>query len=814
MEALLRDLRYGARALLRRPWLSGLAALSLGLGIGANTAIFSIVNALFLRGLPVNDAATLVTLNTVDKKNPGMSPMSHLNWKDVREQNDVFSEVAAYDWVPLSVSTGGEASLFFGQMVSGNYFATLGIRPAAGRLLTDEDDAVPGGHPVAVVSHSYWERRLGRRPDVVGEKLLINSMPFTIVGVSAAGFTGVSIGVQPELWVPMAMHRQIRPSLNWYETRRGLFIFPVARLKPGVSMSQAQAALSTIAQRLEKDYPDDNKDRSVALLSFAQSTLFPGLRGAAMAGTGMLMVVVGLVLLIACANVANLLLARATTRRREVAVRLALGAGRRDLVRQLLCESALLALAGAALGLLFAYWARHTILGFLPNLPFPVTLTLNLDLDGRVLAFTLVIALVTGLLAGLAPALQMARPQLINALRERGSAEVRGGARLVTGRNLLVCGQVALSLVALIGAGLFVRSLAAAQKTDPGFDAEHLGLVSFDIALQGYDEARGLLFIRETRDRVAALPGVAKATVASAGPLAGSLMRSVFPEGQEGERGVLIQVNAVGPDYFETLLIPIVRGRALAETDVKGSVPVVVVNETMARKFWPGKDPLGKRFRFFGEDSLVEVVGVARDAKYNSLGEDPQYYIYRPLPQDYSSNITVVARAESDPGLILLPIQRELLSLQQQLPLVGLSTVDQVIHNSLWASRLGASLLAVFGLLALLLGSVGIYGVMSYAVSQRSQEIGIRMTLGADRQRVMRMVLVQGMTVVAAGLVLGLLAAFGLTRLVASLLFVSPADPLVFGGMALALAAVGAVANLFPALRATAVDPPVALRWE
>jgi putative ABC transport system permease protein len=813
MDALLRDLRYGARALLRRPWLSGLAALSLGLGIGANTAIFSIVNALFLRGLPVHDAATLVTLNTVDKKNPGMNPMSHLNWKDVREQNDVFSQVAGYDWVPLSVSTGGEANVLFGQMVSGNYFKTLGIKPAAGRLLSDEDD-VPGGHPVAVLSYSFWERRLGRRSDVVGAKLLVNSLPFTIVGVSAAGFTGVTIGVQPELWVPMGMNRQIRPNLNWYEERRGLFLFPLARLKPGVTLSQAQAAITTIAQRLEKDFPDDNKDRSISLLPFAQSTLFPGLRGAAMAGTGMLMVVVGLVLLIACANVANLLLARATTRRREVAVRLALGAGRTALVRQLLCESGLLALAGAALGLLFAFWASHAILGFLPNLPFPVTLTLNLDLDGRVLAFTLVIALLTGLLSGLAPAIQMARPELVNALRERSSAEVRGGARLLTGRNLLVGAQVALSLVALIGAGLFVRSLGAAQKTDPGFDTDHLGLVSFDIGLQGYDEERGLQFIREARERVAALPGVAKATVASAGPLSGSLARSVFPEGQEGERGVLIQVNAVGADYFDTLRVPIVRGRALAETDTKGSVPVVVVNETMAKKFWPGKDPLGKRFRFFGEDQMVEVVGVARDAKYNSLGEDPQYYIYRPLPQDYSSNVTVVARAERDPAQILLPIQREILSLQRQLPLVGLSTVDQVIHNSLWASRLGASLLAAFGVLALLLGSVGIYGVMSYAVSRRSQEIGIRMTLGADRRQVMKMVLLQGMTVVLAGLVLGLLAAYGLTRFVASLLFVSPADPLVFGGMVVVLAAVGAVANLFPALRATAVDPLVALRSE
>jgi macrolide transport system ATP-binding/permease protein len=814
METWFRDLRHAARALRRRPWLSGLAALSLGLGIGANTAIFSIVNALFLRALPVRDQAAVVTLNTVDKKIPGEQPLSHLNWKDLRDQADVFSDVAGYDWTPLSVSTGGEASLLFGQMVSGNYFETLGIQPAAGRLLGPEDDGVPGGHPVAVLSHTFWEKRLGGRGDVVGAKILLNSIPFTVVGVAPADFTGTTIGVQPELWLPMAMNRQIRRNLNWYETRRGLFLFGLARLKPGVALGQAQAAVRTIAERLEREYPDDNKGRSITLVPLAQATLFPGLRGAAVAGTGMLVVVVGLVLLIACGNVANLLLARASSRRREVAVRLALGAARSALVRQFLAESLLLSLVGAGLGLLLAVWARSAILGFLPSLPFPVTLSLSLDLDPHVLLFTLGIALLTGILSGLAPALHSARPTLTDALRERGAAEMRGGGRLVNARNLLVGAQVALSLVALIGAGLFLRSLAAAQRTDPGFDADRLSLVSFDVALQGYEEERGLEFIRQVRERVAALPGVAKATVASAGPLAGALMRSVFPEGQEGERGLLIQVNAVAADYFDTLGIPIVRGRGLEETDRKGSQPVVVVNQTMAEKFWPGKNPLGQRFRFFGEDKLVEVVGVARDAKYNSLGEDKQPYIYRPLPQDYSSAVTVVARAEGDPAAILLPVQRELQSMQHEMPLVGLSTVGQVMRNSLWASRLGTSLLAVFGVLALVLAAVGIYGVMSYAVSQRTQEIGIRMTLGASRREVMRMVLTQGMVVVAGGLGLGLAAAFVLTRLVSSLLFVSPVDPLVFGGMAGILALVGGLANLVPALRATTVDPVVALRWE
>jgi len=813
MENLWRDFWFAVRVLRRRPVLSTLAALSLALGIGANTTIFSIVNALFLRSLAVRDPQTLVALNTIDKKNPGSAPMSHLNWKDVREQADVFSEVTAYDWLPLSVSTGGEAALSFGQLVAGNYFDTLGVLPAQGRLLSAQDDATPGGHPVVVLSHSFWTRRMGGRSDVVGQKVLLNAVPFTVLGVTPPEFTGTTVGVQPDLWAPMAMNKQLRPTFNWYDTRRGLFLFPLARLKPGVGIEQAQAAVRTIAERLEKEYPTDNDGRSIKVSSFAESTLFPGLRDAALAGTGMLMVVVGLVLLIACANVANLLLARATSRRKEIAVRLSLGASRWALIRQLLMESTLLAAVGAGLGLLLAQAGRGAIMRFLPSLPFPVTLNLDLDLDGRVLAFTLFVALLTGLLSGLAPAVQMARPALVTALKERGSAEVRGN-RPLSVRNLLVGLQVALSLVALVGAGLFVRSLAAAQKSDPGFDSQHLGLVSFDISLQGYDEERGLAFLDTTRERIGALPGVSSVTLATAGPLAGSVARSVFPEGHEADKGILVQVNSVTPGYFDTLGIPVVRGRAFDDRDQKGAPPVVIVNETMAKKFWPGKDPLEQRFRFFGDQFLVQIVGVARDAKYNSLGEDPAPYVYAPLRQTYSGAVTLIARSAADPEVLLLPMQRELRDLHKDLPLVGLETVGHVLQNSLWASRLGATLLAGFGALALVLASVGIYGVMSYAVSQRVQEIGIRMTLGADRRSVMLLVLRQGMLVVAVGLGLGLLAAFALTRLVSNLLFVSPSDPLVFAAMALTLGSVGAVANLFPAWSATAVDPLVALRNE
>jgi predicted permease len=813
METLLRDVRLALRLLLRRPLVSALAVLSLALGIGANTAVFSIVNALFFKSLPVSDPGTLVALYTVDERNPGLNPLSHLNWKDLREQRDVFAEVTAYDWVPLSLSTGGEAELGFGQLVAGNYFPTLGVKAARGRLLAPEDDLTLGAHPVVVLSHAFWTRRLGGREDAVGRTLLLNAVSFTVIGVTPPAFTGVTVGIQPDVWAPMAMNRELHRDANWYEQRRGLFLFGLARLAPGATPAGAQAAAATLGKRLAREYPADNEGRTFRVVPFAQSTLPTELREPARAAAGMLSVIVGLVLLIACANVANLLLARAATRRKEIALRLALGAGRAALVRQLLTESMLLALAGALGGLLVALWARGAILGFLPSLPLPITVKLALDLDARVLGTTLVIALVTGLLAGLAPAWQLARPQLVEALKERGGADARIAGR-VSLRSLLVGAQVALAFVALAGAGLFVRSLAAAQRSDPGFDTEHLGLVSFDLTLQGYDEARGRLFAEQALERVGALPGVERVTLAQTGPLGVGFLRSVFPEGQEGGRGVLVQVNAVGPGYFETLGVPLVRGRAFGPADRRGAPPVVVINATMAAQFWPGRNPLGQRFRFFGEDTAVEVVGVARDAKYNTLGEAPQPYLYLPLDQAFTGALTLVARAHGDPERILLPLQRELRALQRELPFVGLSSVGQLISNSLWASRLGASLLLVFGVLALVLASVGIYGVMSYTVSQRAPEIGIRMALGADRGSVLRLVLRQGMQVVGAGLLLGVAVALALTRLVGALLFVGPGDPLVFGAMGATLVAVGALANVFPARRAATLDPLRALRCE
>lgn len=809
MDELLRDLRFALRTQLKRPLFTLLAVLSLGLGIGANTTIFSIVNALLLQPLPVHEPSRLVSIYVTDKKNPGFAGLSHLNWKDLRRDADAFSGVLGYDWTPMSVSTGGEGRLMFGQLVSGNYFDVLGVSALVGRTFRPDEDETPT--PVVVLSHGFWAKEFGGDRGVVGRTINVNASPFTVIGVTPEGFSGTDVGVRPELWIPMAMNRQIKPGENWYEQRRGLFVSAIGRLKPEANVSQAQSQVGAIAQRLEQEYPNDNQGRSFRLVPLAQATINPQARGGLVAATALLMTVVGLVLLIACANVSNLLLARALARRREIAIRLAIGASRARLVRQLLTESLILALAGAAFGVLIAFWARQALLGFLPSLPFPVTLDLHLDLDARVLGFTLLLALGTGILFGLVPALQASRPGLVDSLKDREApspADRRFGAR-----NLLVVGQVALSLVALVGAGLFLRSLGAAQGMDPGFETEKLLTMSFDVGLQGYDQPRAEQFYRQVLERVGSLPGVASATVAQGGPLQGTLSRSVFLEGGDPNDRKLIQVNVVGPHYFETLGIPVLYGRTFVEADRAGAPKVVVVNETMAKTFWKGADAVGKRFRFFSDQEMAEIVGVAKDVKYNALGEDPQPYIYEPHAQRYVPGMTLLVRTATTPGSLLNPVEREIRNLDRDLPIVGRATVAQVLRDGLWAPRFGASLLGLFGVLALILSAVGIYGVASYAVSQRQREIGIRMALGAEARDVVAMVLRQGMAVVGFGLVVGLVIALGMSRLVANMLFgISPTDWVAFGATSTMLLSVALVANLLPARRATTVDPTVALR--
>ncbi|HEX2643044.1 MAG TPA: ABC transporter permease [Thermoanaerobaculia bacterium] len=818
MESLIQDLRYAIRMLGRKPTFTLAAVISLGLGIGANTTIFSLVNALLLRPVPVEDPDRLVMLFTKDSRNPGAPPLSHLNWKDYRDQNEVFSGMAGYDWTGMSVATAnGEPAVATGQLVSGNYFDLLGIRAALGQTFRPEEDATPGAYPVTVLSHRFWQERLGGDPGAVGGTIRINGAPYTVIGVAPASFTGVDRGVRPELWVPMAMNRQIRPDKesNWYETRRGLFVFGVARLKPGVTLEQARQNLTAIGQRLQTEFPTDNKGRNVELVPLPLATINPQVRQGVIAASALLSAVVALVLLIACANVANLLLARAAARRREVAIRLSQGASRARLIRQLLTESLLLATLGGVLGLLILVWARQAFLHLLPSLPFPVAVDLDLAIDARVLVFTLGLSLLTGFLFGLVPALQSSKPDLVTALKNQASlqGENRRGLGL---RGLLVASQVALSLVSLIAAGLFLRSLGEAKRMDPGFDSQRLAFVSFDVGLQGMDQPHGEQFFRDVRDRIAALPGVAAATLAQAGPLQGSFSRSVFLEGRESEsEGRLVQVNAVQPSYFATAGIPVLQGRAFDGRDRAGAVPVVIVNQTMAKRFWPGENPIGQRFHFFGQDP-VEVIGVARDADYNAIGEERQPYVYRPLDQAYRTGASLIVRSEgSDPAPVLAAVQRAVRQMAPEMPLVGVETVAQRLDNSLWAPRLGASLLALFGVLALILAAVGIYGVMSYSVDQRSREIGVRMALGAQQGDVLGLILRQGMRLVAIGGVVGLALAFASSRLTANLLYgITPTDPVAFGATTAILALVSFTSIFVPARRATGVDPIVVLRYD
>jgi predicted permease len=821
MGTLMQDIRFGARMLFKSRAFTVVAILSLALGIGANTTIFTLVNAVLLQSLPVSEPAQLMSVFGTDDNNKGQqldyAPISYPNYVDYRDQNDVFTGLLIYGFATMSLSGTGEPEQINGLMVSGNYFDLLGVKAAQGRTFLAEEDKTPGTHPVIVLSHALWQRRFGGDPGIVGKTITLNSQGFTVIGVAPPGFRGTFAIGASDFWVPIAMHDQVLTGTfrEWFNERRALLFNVIGRLKPGVSREQAQVAMQTIGRRLEQEYPKENEKRNVMLVPLAQSTINPNQRDLFVRAGGLLTTVVGLVLLIACANVANLMLARATARRKEIAIRAALGAGRMRIIRQLLTESILLSVLGGALGLFLAYWACELLWSFRP--PFFNQNDLSLELDGRVLAFTMLLSLLTGIVFGLAPALQATRTDLVTELKEK-SGPPRQTRQRFNLRNVLVVAQMALSLVALIGAGLFLRSLRNAQQLNPGFETEKLMVMSFDLGAQGYNATRGREFDRQVQARVESLPGVRSAAVASNGPLNAGFMRSVFIEGQEspaGGRGKLILVTTVGPKYFETMGIPLMRGRDFGSSDQENSVKVVVINEAMAKRFWPGEEAVGKRFKFFGDETPTEVVGVARNSDSVNLGEDPRPLAYMPLAQNFPAFTTLIVRTEGDPRGVLPTVRREVQALDPNLPLIAVSPISEVLDQVLWAPRMGAALLAAFGLLALVLAAVGIYGVLGYNVTQRTHEIGLRMALGAQRGDVLKMVVRQGMVLTLIGVGVGVVAAFLVTRFMESLLYgVAATDPVTFIAVSLVLALVALLACLIPARRATRVDPMIALRHE
>ncbi len=824
MENFWQDVRHGARVLRKSPSFSLVAVLSLALGIGANTTIFTVVNAILLHPLPVKEISQLVELDTIDAKthvgfaNATKLGLSFGNLQDYQQQNEVLSGLTCIMPTLLTWSGGAEPRQVNAQMVSANYFDVLGLQPAAGRFFLPDEDTKLSGNNVAVISYSFWANKLGSDMAQIGKTLTLNAMPYTVIGVAPKGFKGTfTFGSAEQIWIPTSMYPQVVTGFakEFFNDRRFLNALAVGRLKQGIGLNQAEASLKTIASRLEKEYPKDNAGRTIALTPLTEAAVGANLHDQiALAGT-MMMTVVGLVLLIACANLANLLLARAAQREREMSLRAALGASRQRLIGQMLTECTLLSLLGGAAGLAIAYAGRTLLWSFRP--PFIQQNDIDLSLDSNVLIFTLGISLVTGLLFGVAPAIKASVPDLAETLKLGG----RGGS-VGWGRNnlrsLLVVSEIALSVVALVGAGLFIRSMRDAQKMDPGFESKNLFMLAFDLGALHYDEGRGQQFLRSAVERANATPGVKASAIASDFPLGGGLARTVFPEGEDeatGYRGTLTQLDDISPGYFEALRIPLIRGRLFTDADRPGTTTIAIINEAMAKKFWPNQDALGKRFHFFGDTMLREVVGIARNSVVNAIGEVPPPLVYLPLTQDYAPAATLQVQTAGKPEAVIAGVRAQIQSLEPNLAITNVQTIGEIIDQGLWAPEMGAALLTLFGGLALVLAAVGVYGVLAYSVTQQTREIGIRMAMGAERADVLGLVVGQGLKLTGVGLAAGILVALALTRKLSSLLFgVSAYDPLTYASVILVLVFVALLACYIPARRATRVDPLVALRYE
>jgi predicted permease len=821
METIWLDVRYAVRTLIKTPAFTMAAIVSLALGIGANTTIFTLLNTLFFNPLPVERPSELVAVFTTANRNAtqfgNLLPLSYPNLQDYRERNSVFADVAGYSQpLPLSVSSAEEEpQRVFAQLVTGNYFDVLGVRPAAGRFFTPHDDHTPGAHPIAVVGYGFWQRRFGGRSDAIGRTISLNRRPFTIVAVAPDGFKGVTSMFGPELWLPSMMAPQLQPrqAASWLDERAAIVFSAVARLKPGVTMAQADANLKTLASALEREYPEPNAGRSVSVMPLTEATIFPGLRGTLMLAGGVLMAIVGLVLLIACSNVANLLLARAAARRQEVAVRLALGATRARLMRQHVTESLVLGVAGGTLGFLFGVWGRDLLWAARPAMV--ANNFVELKIDARVFAFALALSLVTGLVFGIMPALRASRADLVGALKLEPA--FRRGRRRFGLANSLVVAQVAFSLVALITAALFLRSLQRAHAIDLGYETKPLAVVGLNLAQGGYDEPRGRQFARDVRDRLARVPGVASLSWSTNLPLWANQYRRVTIEGREPAKQSdlpLAVVTTVDLDYFAVLGLGVTRGRDFSDIDREGALPAAIVNERMAERFWPNQDPVGRTFRFDSDPTVRHVVGVVKTIKYQTLGEPPQPAVYLPFRQNYADGLVLYVRtAGADPARTIGTIQREIRAMDSQVPLENAASVDELIDQSLWMVRIAAGLLAAFGTIAIALASVGLYGLIAYSVAERRRELGVRMALGANRRAVVGLVLRDGMTLVVLGLAVGAALSTLVSRALASLLLgVSSTDPVSFAVAASVLVSVAFVGTYLPARRASRVDPLVALR--
>lgn len=828
MDTLLSDLKQGVRTLFKNPGFAAVAVLTLAIGIGANTATFSLINGVLLRDFPAADPHELLAVFMSDSSSGPYGGASWLDYTAIRDRSSTLEDVAAFsDFAPVMLNAGDETQRVNGALVSGNYFSVLGQEPHVGTFFDSRDDEVSGADPVTVLSYEFWQSAFGGDTDVVGSEVLVNGHRLTVVAIAPAGFRGTHLQNSPALWVPMSMLEQTMPFRAGRDllTRRGSrWLRMVGRMGDDVTFEQAQAELSAIATQLGEEFPEVNMgtlqapDQARPITAMRARHAFVGARGRQDAEmvARLLFGVVGFVLLIVCANVANLLLSRASDRSQEIAMRRAMGASRARLVRQLLTESLVIAFAGGIAGFLLAAWLRNAMLAF-DFAAVGIDVTRNeLVLDRNVLAFSVAVSLATGILFGIAPAFRASRHDLVASLK--GSESGIGASLPRFGlRSFLVVAQVALSLILLVGAGLSIRSLQHALDVDPGFDTQNVLLTNVDLSLQRYEPPRGQVFYRELLGGVRGLPGVVSASLASVVPVNPSGSRTtVSVEGYQPREGedMELNVNWVADGFFETMRIGIVRGRTFEPRDASGEL-IVIVNETFVERFWPDQDPIGRGVQFPGRETPARVVGVVRDGKYRSIREAPMPYMYLPLGPTYEPRMTLLVRTDGDPLAQVPAVRSQIGRLDPDLAMFGTHTLEQRIGEVLLGERTAAIMLAALGAVAMLLASVGIYGVVSQSVQGRTREIGIRMAIGADHGKVLGMVVRQGLGMTAVGIALGAAGAIALTRAAESLLFsVSATDPMTFGVVAVLLGGVAMLACFIPARRATKVDPVVALRYE
>jgi len=814
MTSFWQDVRYSLRMIAKAPGFAMIAILTLALGIGANTTIFSWINSALLNPVPGLASPSEVVALTLSKPGDNPFPFTYPDVEAVRDGQQSFTGITACNFALMSLTGKGKPERVWGMVASANYFEVLGVRPILGRGFLPVEDEKPGGAPVAMISYRLWQTHFGANPDIVGQAIEINQHPYTIVGVTPAVFQGSQTGVRTEIWVPIMMEEQLVPQGDLLHDHHYFWLLAFGRLKSGVAPEQAQEEMTLRLKREAKNYPEEHKGHdSVTVyplwrnpfgLNYFLSTLLP-----------MLMAIAGLVLLLACANVANLMLVRSVARRREIAIRMSMGASRWRLVRQLLVESLMLALAGGVVALLITFWTTGTLMKFMPATDFPISLSIRAD--RAVLLATLVISVLTGVIFGILPALRSSGVAPVAVLKEdTGSAS--GGLRKARLASGLVVAQISLSLLLLICAGLFIRSFMSAQQINPGFNSHSVLIASYDLFTAGYSNASGAEFDRQLVAKLEALPGIQSVALSDRVPLGfGGGSTSVKPEGyvSQANESMETQVAIITPNYFQTLQIPMVKGRDFTMQDMKNSQRVVIVSEAFVNHYWPNQEALGKQLNSDLTHEWFTVVGVARDGKVNQLNEKPMPFLYLPLYQVYRPTMMVIVRTTGDPLAFGKTVDKTIHELNADLVVFDVTTLELREQIASFGQRVAGTFVGAFGLLALALAAVGIYGVTAYTTRQRTHEIGVRMALGAGKEDILRLVIGHGLRLTLVGVGLGLAASFALTRFLRSMLLgVTSTDVLTFSSVAILLCAVALFACFIPARRAMGVDPMVALRYE